>query len=99
MRHSAQPSPPLPDESAPQEATTTQEIEYAPSVMETIRAETVGGLLRLGRGGIEVGGVLFGRISDEAVRILVARPLDCEHRLGPSFVLSDKHEELLRQMI
>src|ERR1051326_3822247 len=98
MRQSAQPSSTLTDESAPQ-AVASQEIEYSPSVMELVRAETVGGLLQLGRGGIEVGGVLFGRLTSDAIRILAARPLDCEHRFGPSFVLSDKDEEVLRRML
>lgn len=98
MRHSAQTSPLLPDEPVIPEASAPPEIEYAPAVMEAVRAESVSGLMRL-RGGIEVGGVLYGRSTPEVLRILAVRPLDCEHRFGPSFVLSDKDEELLRQML
>src|ERR1700730_12853523 len=74
-------------------------IEYAPAVMESVRAEAVDGLMKLGRGGIECGGVLYGRITDGLIRILAARPLECEHRSGPSFVLSEKDEARLREMM
>ena len=102
MFQSAHPGPDLilnGELSAAGPETVIPEIEYAPAVMESVRAEAVDGLMKLGRGGIECGGVLYGRITDGLIRILAARPLECEHRLGPSFVLSEKDEARLREMM
>jgi hypothetical protein len=74
-------------------------IECHPEVLETVRAAAVDGLMRLGRGGIEIGGLLFGRNTDGAIQILAVRPLECEHRFGPSFVLSENDETLLSRIV
>jgi proteasome lid subunit RPN8/RPN11 len=47
----------------------------------------------------EMGGVLFGIHEPEGIRILAARPLPCEHALGPGFVLSQKDEKRLAQLV
>ena len=47
----------------------------------------------------EAGGVLFGIRAREGIRILAARLLQCEHALGPGFVLSQKDEKRLAQLI
>ena len=57
------------------------------------------GVRSLAKGGLEVGGVLFGTHDDGLIRILAARPIECEHRYGPSFVLSDKDDVQLAQML
>ncbi|MCC6861771.1 MAG: hypothetical protein IT158_24585 [Bryobacterales bacterium] len=74
-------------------------IEYSFAALEGIRAAAVDGLLRLRHGGIEVGGVLFGRREGESLRILTYRPLACEHAYGPAFKLSERDREELRRLI
>ena len=76
-------------------------IEYSLVVIEEIRHEVAEGFQRLSRGGIEVGGVLYGTQENGTVRVLAMRPIPCEHARGPGFVFSDKdrmnlHEQLLR---
>jgi hypothetical protein len=76
-------------------------IEYSLVVIEEIRHEVAEGFQRLSRGGIEVGGVLYGTRDGRTVRVLAMRPVACEHARGPAFLLSDKdrvalNEQLLR---
>lgn len=76
-------------------------IEYSLVVIEEIRHDVAEGFQRLSRGGIEVGGVLYGTFEGSTVRVLAMRPISCEHARGPGFVFSDKdrmnlHEQLLR---
>jgi proteasome lid subunit RPN8/RPN11 len=59
----------------------------------------VDGFYKLARGGLEVGGVLFGQRSGDSVRILASRPIACEHASGPSFVLSENDEAGLRTLL
>src|SRR4051794_9347788 len=74
-------------------------IEYSPRVLEEIRAEAVDGLLRIRRGGIEVGGVLFGVRKAKRIRILDRRAFRCEYAQGPSFLLSENDETALDTLI
>src|SRR5579862_3093495 len=76
-------------------------IEYSLVAIEEIRHEVAEGYQRLSRGGIEVGGILYGMRDGRTVRIMATRPIACEHARGPGFVLSDKdraalHEQFLR---
>lgn len=75
------------------------DIQFAPNVLQAIRSESVEGLLRLGRGGIEYGGILFGLRTADSIRVLGSRSFPCEHRFGPSFLVSDKDEAQLQEMI
>ncbi|HVX65924.1 MAG TPA: hypothetical protein VHA11_04940 [Bryobacteraceae bacterium] len=74
-------------------------IEYAVSVVEEICADAVEGLYQFRHGGVEIGGVLFGQITGEVVRIMAFRPLDCEHAFGPRFVLSERDRMSLRNLL
>jgi len=74
-------------------------IEYSRQAMETVRTAVNDGFYTLSRGGLEVGGVLFGRHTAGTLRILEARPLACEHASGPAFVLSTKDEAGLQQLL
>lgn len=67
-------------------------IEFAPDAMETVRAAVVEGYYKLARGGLEVGGVLFGRRSEHGVRIAAAHPIACQYAYGPLFVLSESDQ-------
>jgi len=64
-------------------------IEYSCTVLDDIRLLVVDGLHRLSRGGIEMGGILYGTRSGRLMRIEAQRPIECEHAHGPSFTLSD----------
>src|SRR5580658_2327758 len=76
-------------------------IEYSLVVIEEVRHEVAEGFQRLSRGGIEVGGVLYGVREGRTIRALAMRPMACEHARGPTFLLSDRdrqalHAQLLR---
>jgi hypothetical protein len=75
------------------------EIECAPRVLHTICLEASLGLRKLTRGGLEVGGILFGERAEGLMRVLAVRPIECEHRFGPSFVLSDTDEAKLQETL
>jgi hypothetical protein len=63
-------------------------IEYSLVVLEEMRQQVSQGLLRFSRGGIEVGGVLYGARDGRKIRIQAVRPIPCDHAAGPSFGLS-----------
>ena len=70
-------------------------IEYSLAVIDEIRTIVTEGFQRLSRGGIEVGGVLYGRVDANHLRILAMRPIACEHAGGPTFNLSDNDRAAL----
>ncbi|HTB13182.1 MAG TPA: hypothetical protein VK752_16480 [Bryobacteraceae bacterium] len=74
-------------------------IEYSLIVIEEIRHTVAEGFQRLSRGGIEVGGILYGTREGRTVRILAMRPIACEHARGPAFLLSDKDRMVLNQQL
>jgi proteasome lid subunit RPN8/RPN11 len=74
-------------------------IEYSLIVIEEIRHAVAEGFQRLSRGGIEVGGVLYGTREGRTVRVLAMRPITCEHARGPAFLLSDKDRMSLNQQL
>jgi len=71
------------------------DVEYSLVVIEEIRQVVADGFQRLQRGGIEVGGVLYGAREDRIVRILAMREIACEHARGPTFHLSDNDRAAL----
>jgi len=73
-------------------------MECSSAVLEEIRRE-VERAAKSRRGELETGGVLFGVHEPERIRILVAKPLPCEHAMGPGYVLSQKDETRLAQLI
>ncbi len=74
-------------------------IEYSLVVIEEIRYAVAEGFQRLSRGGIEVGGILYGTRGEKSVRIQAMRPIACEHARGPAFLLSDKDRKALNEQI
>ena len=74
-------------------------IEYSLVVIEEIRHAVAEGFQRLSRGGIEVGGILYGTRDGRTVRILAMRPIACEHARGPAFLLSDKDRKVLNEQL
>ena len=74
-------------------------IEYSLVVIEEIRHEVAEGFQKLSRGGIEVGGLLYGVREEQTVRIMAIRPMTCEHAAGPAFRLSEKDRAALQEQI
>jgi proteasome lid subunit RPN8/RPN11 len=74
-------------------------IEYSLVVIEEIRHEVSEGFQRLSRGGIEVGGVLYGTRDGRTIRVMAMRPIACEHARGPGFVFSDKDRVALNEQL
>jgi hypothetical protein len=66
------------------------DVEYSLLVIEEIRQVVAEGFQRLSRGGMEVGGVLYGTREGRTLRIQGMRPIACEHARGPTFHLSEK---------
>jgi proteasome lid subunit RPN8/RPN11 len=74
-------------------------IEYSLVVVEEIRHEVAEGFQKLSRGGIEVGGLLYGLREGQTVRIMAIRPAACEHAGGPAFRLSERDRAALRDQL
>ncbi len=74
-------------------------IDYSCALLGDIRVLVVEGMHRLSRGGMEVGGVLYGRRAGESLSIQTQRPIECEHARGPSFTLSEKDLAGLERML
>jgi len=72
--------------------------ECSSAVLEQMRRE-VDGARSLPGGERETGGVLFGIQEPGRICILACKPLPCEHAMGPGFVLSEKDEKHLAQLI
>ena len=71
------------------------EVVCLTAVLEKIRRHSVENLTLLSRGGLETGGILLGRRSDRSVEIVGMLPIECEHKLGPLFILSAADEKSL----
>jgi hypothetical protein len=65
-------------------------IEYTRAFMEEVRQHAISGFVAFGRGGLEIGGVLYGRRDGDRVGIDSLAEFPCEHARGPGFLLSDK---------
>ena len=57
------------------------------------------GFRRIPHGGIELGGLLFGRAESDSLRIEAFRNIECEHASGPSFALSERDLTALSNQI
>jgi proteasome lid subunit RPN8/RPN11 len=68
-------------------------------ILDEIHGSVQEGFRRLSRGGVEVGGVLFGRKTGNVVRILAWRPILCEHSRGPAFLLSNNDKQKLVEQL
>jgi hypothetical protein len=74
-------------------------IEYRHSLLQELRAAVAYGQRALSRGGMEVGGVLFGTRSDRGISIRAWRPIACEHASGPALVLSERDRAELKKFL
>lgn len=74
-------------------------IEYSLDLMDQVRAASQNGRRQLSRGGVEVGGALFGSRGAKSIRILAWRPITCEYARGPAFVLSPNDRTELAKLL
>lgn len=77
----------------------SQSVQCSSAVLSEIRSTARDGFLALPHGGMEIGGVLFGKRNDASVTVLAQRPLVIEHAKGPGFVLSAKDELALNALV
>lgn len=70
-------------------------VEWAPDKLNKVRIAVVDAFYAVPRGGIEIGGLLLGRVSGKTLYIDDFAPVECEHLTGPSFLLSSKDESAL----
>jgi hypothetical protein len=71
-------------------------------LVEELRTSVVDAFLSLPRRGAEVGGLLLGRFlpgSPAGIQIEAMEEVPCEHRYGPSYVLSDDDRAHFRQRL
>jgi hypothetical protein len=74
-------------------------IEYSLALFHEIDFSAGEGFRRIPHGGIETGGLLFGRRGERCVRIEAFRPIECEHASGPSFVLSERDLDAIGEQL
>ncbi|MFL6462876.1 MAG: hypothetical protein ACJ73N_00510 [Bryobacteraceae bacterium] len=65
-------------------------ISYSLPVFHEIDFQVNEGYRRIPHGGIEIGGILYGTSSKNAISVEAFRPIECEHATGPSFNLSQR---------
>ena len=78
---------------------TLLSVEYLPGIMEEIRAYAMDGFRQLARGGLEMGGVLFGTREENRIRVSAWRAVECQHAKGPSFQLSEDDRRGLGELL
>jgi hypothetical protein len=78
---------------------TSFTVEYSLPLFHEIDFFLNEGYRRIPHGGIELGGLLFGRAISNGIRIEAFRPIECEHASGPSFKLSERDIAGLRKQI
>jgi hypothetical protein len=78
-----------------------QRIECAVAVLDQISSAAWDGFRRFRHGGMEVGGILVGSLSDHTVRVVNARPIEISYGKGAIFRLTeadyDSLDDLIRQ--
>ncbi len=74
-------------------------ISYSLPLFNEIDFQVNEGYRRIPHGGVEVGGLLYGKMSSDSVSIEAFRPIDCEHASGPSFNLSERDLKNLKDAI
>lgn len=84
---------------APASAEFPYTIECDQALLVELAARALEGLCRLRHGGLEIGGVLYGRREPGRIIIETARELECDHALGPAFRLSPADHERLSALI
>jgi proteasome lid subunit RPN8/RPN11 len=74
-------------------------IRYDVATLNEIHRIALDRFLSIPRGGLEVGGLLFGKLQTDEVEILAAENFPIEYLSGPSFVLSERDEVSLSERL
>jgi hypothetical protein len=74
-------------------------VQVVPGLLDQIARLVQDGYTATSHGGLEIGGLLFGRRSSGSVTVEEFRPLACDHSLGPRFILSERDERDLRDLL
>jgi hypothetical protein len=77
-------------------------IQLSLAVIDRLETDIMKGFWAVPKRGMEVGGVLFGRIEpgvDTVVVIDDYEPVSCEHRRGPSYALSEPDRKRLEKIL
>jgi TonB family protein len=80
-------------------ADTTLTVKLSVSVIERLSVAVMDGFKAVPRRGLEVGGLLLGRIEGDCVLVDDFSPVACEHVHGPSWLLSEKEKAFLADEI
>ncbi len=67
---------------------TSHNVKYSLPLFHDLDFQVNEAYRRIPHGGVEIGGVLYGRFEPNGVAIEAFRPIECEHASGPSFLLS-----------
>ena len=82
-----------------QEADGTARVEYSLHAFHEIDFQVNEGYRRIPHGGVETGGILWGRHTQDGVTVEAFRQISCEHASGPSFLLSDRDLDGIREQL
>jgi hypothetical protein len=74
-------------------------VECSRALLEEVRRLAVAGFVAFGRGGLEIGGVLYGTREGSRLTIHAFAESPCEHSSGPAFVLSATDRQALAQLM
>jgi proteasome lid subunit RPN8/RPN11 len=74
-------------------------IGFTADKLDEIRIAVVEGFYTVPRGGIEIGGVLYGKRLEGLLLITDYRKIETEYLTGPSFSLSENDEEGLKKLL
>jgi hypothetical protein len=74
-------------------------VEFPRIVLQQLLTFAEEGLRKLSRGGIEQGGVLFGRRAGKTVQVHAWREIPCQHLRGPAFLLSNEDKQGLAALL
>jgi hypothetical protein len=69
------------------------------STIRELRSQAIDAFVSLPKRGVEIGGLLFGREQDGHLFIQGFEEVTCEHRYGPSFVLSARDRAQLSERL
>lgn len=90
---SVEPGSPVPDYYTYQAPDSGPLIHLSYSALDGILSEVMTGFGAIPRRGAEVGGILVGKRVDSEIWIEGFAMAECEHRRGPSFLLSEQDQE------
>lgn len=74
-------------------------VVYALNVFQDIDGSVNEGFRQIPHGGVETGGLLFGRKRADGIHIEAYRAIHCQHAFGPSFILSESDLSGIREQL